>query len=215
MTKILYLNLEKSYDFQIYCCISIPPNRHRISFSFKPNFPIITKKNWYPEKNRSTAKKMADNSEPTPSKNKKNCAKFNDSWCKRFKFFQKSLKGEGFALCTVCGGDFSIAHRGENDINRDKDTSKDKGYVNAAQQQRKLTNFEASSATANLNQKVVQVELPFSYFLLVHNLPLSTADHAAKLFRNMFPDSKIVNKYRRGRTKTTHILTGAVAKLNY
>ena len=28
----------------------------------------------------------------------------------------------------------------------------------------------------------------------------------------MFPDSKIVNKYRCGRTKTTHMLTGAVAK---
>ena len=28
----------------------------------------------------------------------------------------------------------------------------------------------------------------------------------------MFPDSKIVNKHRCGRTKTTHMLTGAVAK---
>ena len=41
---------------------------------------------------------------------------------------------------------------------------------------------------------------------------MSTADHTAKLFRNMFPDSKIVNKYRCGCTKTTHMLTRAVAK---
>ena len=40
--------------------------------------------------------------------------------------------GEGFALCTVCGSDFSVAHGGENDINRQKNTSKHKGYVNAA-----------------------------------------------------------------------------------
>ena len=63
----------------------------------------------------------------------------------------------------------------------------------AAQQQRKLTNFGASSATANLSQKVVKADLLLSGFLIEHNLPLITADHNAKLFRNMFPDSKMVN----------------------
>ena len=52
----------------------------------------------------------------------------------------------------------------------------------------------------------------FSGFLVEHNLPLSTVDHTAKLFRNIFPNSKIVNKYRCGRKKTTHLLTGTVAK---
>ena len=41
---------------------------------------------------------------------------------------------------------------------------------------------------------------------------LSTANYAAKLFGNKFPDSKIVSKYRCSRTKTTHMLTGKVAK---
>ena len=41
---------------------------------------------------------------------------------------------------------------------------------------------------------------------------LSTANYAAKLFRNKFPDSKTVNKYRCSRTKITHMLTGKVAK---
>ena len=50
----------------------------------------------------------------------------------------------------------------------------------------------------------------FSGFLVEHNLPLRTANHAAKLFRNMFSDSKIVNKYLRDRTKTMHMLTRAV-----
>ena len=35
---------------------------------------------------------MADNSEPAPSKKKKHCVKFNDSWCKKFKFIQKLRK---------------------------------------------------------------------------------------------------------------------------
>ena len=84
--------------------------------------------------------------------------------------------------------------------------------MDAAQQQRKLTNFSASSATANLNQKVVKAELLFSGFLVKHNPPLSTADHTAKLLTNVFPDFKIVNKYRCGHTKTTHMLTGEIAK---
>ena len=45
-----------------------------------------------------------------------------------------------------------------------------------------------------LRPKVVKAELLFSGFLVKRNLPLSTAYHAVKLFRNMFPDSKIMNK---------------------
>ena len=67
--------------------------------------------------------------------------------------------------------------------------------MDARQQQRKLSNFEASSATANLDQKAMKGELAFSGSLVEQNLRLSIADHAAKLFRNMFPDSKIVNRY--------------------
>ena len=58
-----------------------------------------------------------------------------------------------------------------------------------------LTGFGASSATTKLDQKVVEAKLLFSGFMVQHELPLTTADHSAKLFRNMFPDSKIVNKY--------------------
>ena len=77
---------------------------------------------------------------------------------------------------------------------------------------KKLTNFGASSATANLDQKVAKAKLHFSGFLVEHELPLTNANHAAKLFRNIFPDSKIVNKYRCGRAKTTYMLAGAVSK---
>ena len=77
----------------------------------------------------------------------------------------------------------------------------------------KLTNFGASSVTANFDQKVMKAELLFSGFLVEHNLPLSIADHTAKkLFRKMFPDSKITYKYWCGHTKTTTMLTEAVEK---
>ena len=97
-------------------------------------------------------------------KEQKYCAKFNNSCCNKFKFIQKSLRDECFTLCTVCGNDSSIALGGENDINRHKIISKHKGYVDAAQRQRKLINFGASSATTNLNQNVVKAEVLFSGF---------------------------------------------------
>ena len=68
--------------------------------------------------------------------------------------------------------------------------------MDAAQRQRKLTDFGPISATVNLSQNVVKAELLFSDFLVEHNLPFSTADHAAKLFWDMFPDSKAVIKYQ-------------------
>ena len=108
--------------------------------------------------------------------------KFNDSWCNKFKFIQKSRKGEGFALCTVCGNDFSIAHGGGNDI---KNTRTPQGIRDIyVQRQRKLNGFGASSTTRpkNLNQKVVKAELLLSGFLVERNLSLSTANHAAKVF---------------------------------
>ena len=58
-------------------------------------------------------------------------------------------------------------------IDRYKDTSKHKGHVDAVQRKRKLTNFGASSAIANLNQKVLKAELLFSGLLVEHNPPLN------------------------------------------
>ena len=63
----------------------------------------------------------------------------------------------------------------------------------------------------------MKAKLLFSGFLLEHNLPLSTADHAAKLLRNMSLDSKIVSKHRCRHTNANwnsyaHMLTGTVVR---
>ena len=88
-------------------------------------------------------------------------------------------------LHALCRSDFSIASGTENDINTHKVTSKHKGYVDAVQRQRKLTDFGASSTTAKLDQNVVKAELLFYGFLVKQNLPLSAADYADELFRNI------------------------------
>ena len=78
---------------------------------------------------------------------KKLFVKFQHSWYNEFKFIRIFQKGGGFTLCNLCEIDFSIEHGGENDSNRHKGISKHKVYVDAAQPQRKLINFVASSAT--------------------------------------------------------------------
>ena len=64
----------------------------------------------------------------------------------------------------------------------------------------------------NLEKQAVRAEVLLSGFLVEHNLPLATADHMSKLFKSTFLDSEIASKYKCGRTKTSHILTGTVTK---
>ena len=152
--------------------------------------------------------------QPHEKYKKQYLVKFKDSWCDKFNFIRKSSKGDTFAFCRVCRIDINVGHEGENDINRHIATSKYKEYcVDALEKKTKITDWGASSATSDLDQKVSKAELLFAGLILVeHNLPLATADHAGKLFKSMFPDSKVATKYQSGRIKTSHMLTGSVAK---
>lgn len=47
----------------------------------------------------------------------------------------------------------------------------------------------------------INAEVMFTEFLVEHNCPLSVSDHASKLFKKMFPDSKIAEQYGCARTK--------------
>ena len=82
------------------------------------------------------------------------------------------------------GSNFSVAHGGGNYISRHNNTSKNNEYLDVPQRQRKLTSFSPSSVVETLKQKVVKVNSFFLFFWLNKRLPLSTADHAARLFRN-------------------------------
>ena len=63
----------------------------------------------------------------------------------------------------------------------------------------------------DVSTMVIGAEVKFAAFLLEHNLPIASADHAGPLFRSMFPDSKIASYYGSARTKTTSIINKALA----
>ena len=129
---------------------------------------------------------MADNSEPVPSKKKRYCVKLYNSL--------RNLGQVKVLLYVLCVEAISVLHMEEKMLidTRTPQSTRDMWILC---KDKILTDFGASSMTANLDQKVVKAKLLFSAFLVEHKLPLTTADHAAKLFRNIFPDSKIVNKY--------------------
>ena len=62
-----------------------------------------------------------------------------------------------------------------------------------------------------VDERASAAELLFTKFVVEHNLPFLVADHFSKLTKVIFPDSKIAAAYASARTKTTAIVTHALA----
>ena len=60
---------------------------------------------------------------------------------------------------------------------------------------KKMASFTSSGISSLIDEKVIRVELLFSGFIYEHNLLVAATDYVGKLFKVMFPDSKIVKKY--------------------
>ena len=156
----------------------------------------------------------AENDGPTKAKKKKYFVSFNEEQATKHNYVEKSRKGERFAFCTTCAKYFGIGYLGGNDIKRHLETPKHKSNVTSLKSSHSLTDWGLSTVTNKLNEKVTRDELLFSELMAEHNLSIATADNAGSLVREMFPDSKIAAKYKCKKTKTAHVLTGAVAKDN-
>ena len=63
----------------------------------------------------------------------------------------------------------------------------------------------------SVGDKTTTAEIYFATFIAEHNLPFLTADHFTKLYKKMFPDSKIAEGFACGRMKITAIVKCALA----
>ena len=153
------------------------------------------------------SKRLGSPAVSTPKKKKYTC-KFKTEWISMFGgCITRSDKGDTYAFCTVCDSKFSVASGGRNDIERHL-----KGTVHGS-------NVSASKQTVNLKSlfthdvpdKVTKAEVLFANFVAEHNLPFLVADHFTQLCKVMFPDSDIASKFSSKRTKTTHMINGAIA----
>ena len=62
-----------------------------------------------------------ENASP-PRKRKRYNSKFQNEWLNLYDFISKSDKGDSHCFCTVCSIHISVAHGGQNDIDRHKET---------------------------------------------------------------------------------------------
>ena len=140
-------------------------------------------------------------------KKQKIACKYRQEWS-RYRM-KSSKKGVSYAFCTVCSVDISIAGGGQHEIERHMKTTKHLTMLNQLNTQPTLSSFVTDSRS--IEEQAVAAEVYFAKFVAEHNIPFLVADHFSRLTKVMFPDSKIAEAYSCARTKTTAIITHALA----
>jgi len=119
------------------------------------------------------------------AKKKKRMQVFKEEYCVTYPCMQKSKRGEHF---TRCGSDFSISASGLYDIQRHIAGKKHALMADIPNTNHSVRSyFQSDSSTTSFEHQVISAELLWSRFVVEHNLPIATSDHATKLFKVMFP----------------------------
>ena len=117
-----------------------------------------------------------------------------------------SRKGPTYARCTVCNRDVSVAYGGTKDLRKHEQTRVHQEMQKSQSGVSSLTSYFSPARGPTREPSVIEAEVKFGYFLGEHHIPLSVADHCAKLFASMFPDSAIAKSFKCGRKKATAIV---------
>lgn len=158
----------------------------------------------------SCSPRMSSAGAPPPPKKKKIACKYRAEWSRYH--MRPSDKGATYAQCTLCKTDICIAGGGQHEVDRHCKTAKHKELLCQLKHQPKVTTVLAKAAsTKTVQDQVVVAEIYFAKFVAEHNLAFLAADHFTHLVKVMFPDSKIAEAYSSARTKTTAIITHALA----
>ena len=142
-------------------------------------------------------------------KKQKVACKYKVEWSKCG--LKPSKKGTTYAFCTVCNTDICVAGGGKTDVDRHLKTAKHTNVLSQMETQPTLSAFITDSRAKSVEDQAMKAEIYFAKFVAEHNLPFLVADHFSHLAKVMFPDSKIAEAYSCARTKTTAIITHALA----
>ena len=124
----------------------------------------------------------------------------------KFTWATVSRKGRTYARCTVCNRDVSVAYVGTKDLRKHEQTCIHQAVKKSQSGATSLTSCFSSARGPTREQSVIEAEVKFGYFLGEHHIPLCVADHRAKLFVSMFPDSAIAKSFKCGWKKATAIV---------
>ena len=152
-------------------------------------------------------KRMLSPNAPAAKKTKY-LAKFQNAWKSEFKWCQASSKGLDFTYCTTCKTDFKVCYGGRNDLTKHMETNTHKQKHSSVSSTPTLSSMFSSTTSID---KVTYAETLFANYVAEHNCAFLVADNFSDLVKTMFPDSNIAQKFSCKRSKTTHIVTQALA----
>ena len=133
-------------------------------------------------------------------------SKYRSEWFSKYGM-KRSGRGETFAFCTICSVDFSVAGGGVFQVKRHCQSRK---HINRAGELNEHPRID-SLVIWQAHDQITRAELYFATFVAKHNLPFSVADHFNRLCSKMFLDSRIAAGFSCARTKTTALITYALA----
>ena len=137
-----------------------------------------------------------------PSKRKRYSCVFRKHLSKTFSWATESKRGRSFAFCVRCSRDISMGQGGVKDLKRHEQTD-----LHSRAEKSNVGAMPLSSYFGPVRREAaIEAEVKFGYFLGEHHLALCLADHAAKLFASMFPDSTIAKEFKCSRTKATAVI---------
>ncbi|KAL8598431.1 hypothetical protein ACOMHN_032708 [Nucella lapillus] len=159
-------------------------------------------------KHRASTHRASSSAKQASGKKQRREQTFRLEYTQRAPCIRPFLQNAKRAWCDYCKVDFTISHGGWNDVQNHLET------VGHERKSAAKNNTSALSAFGFTQEKemtdkelqVIKAETLFSHFLVEHNLPISASDHAGPLFRAMFPNSEIAQRYGCARTKTTSLL---------
>ena len=148
------------------------------------------------------------------SKRRKGICSVQDSWFEDDKFKYVIRKNhtnnnDTSVYCLLCCKSVSIEHQGRADLTRHMNGGSHKKMQNAKQGQSSIDSIFLKKSDP-LELQVRKAEVKMTGFIAEHNIPLAVADHLGRLFKDIFPDSKIAKNYACGKTKSTCILNRAI-----
>ena len=123
----------------------------------------------------------------------------------KFTWAIAARKGPAYARCTVCNRNVSVAYGGTKDLRKHEQTRVHQAIQKSQRGATSLTSYFSSMRGPTREQSVIEAEVKFGYFLGEHHIPLCVADHCAKLFVSMFPDSAIAKSFKCGRKKALQL----------
>ena len=145
-------------------------------------------------------------SDVSTSKKARKGQRFREHHMIAYPVLKPSSVGDTYAFCTVCDSNFSVSHGGINDCAMHVNGPRHKKYAESKKNQPTLLSFTKKDEHSNISHSNMKAELLFTAFLVEHNVPISAADHASKLFRAMFPDSDIAKGFQCARTKASALI---------